>query len=93
MWTEQLIMAWKEPIPPGGVRQQQGVTIIPTHAPPPVPHSMHGVVHVNSRPTWGVGHSPPPGPGHERVVEDVKEGDLAVFLPQHKEDLSRTKEG
>lgn len=39
------------------------------------------------QPTWSIGNSPPPGPGHEGVVEDMKEGYLAVLLPQHKEDL------
>lgn len=37
--------------------------------------------------TGSVGNSPPPSPGHERVVEDVEKRYLAVFLPQHKENL------
>lgn len=34
-----------------------------------------------------ISNSPPPGPGHEGVVENVQEGDLTMLFPQHKEDL------
>ena len=33
--------------------------------------------------------TPPPAPGHDGVMEDVQEGDLAMFLAQHKEHLSK----
>ena len=35
--------------------------------------------------TRGQGDAPPPGPGHERVVEDMEKRDLALLLPQDKE--------
>ena len=37
--------------------------------------------------TRSIADTPPPGPRHEGMVEDVQEGDLAMLLPQHKEDL------
>lgn len=45
-----------------------------------VHHSMEG-----SHTTWSKLDSPPPGPGHDRVVKDVKKGNLAVLFPQNKE--------
>lgn len=37
--------------------------------------------------TRSQGDAPPPRPGHEGVMENVEKRDLALFLPQHKENL------
>ena len=41
--------------------------------------------------TSGKAYAKPPREGHDGVVVDVEEGDLAVPLPQHKEHLTKDK--